>query len=185
MFHGVWEWFYEKVIFFFSDSLPFRLTTPADRARMPGHSDGQRSQQPPIPLTVCCGGQPRSRVSHESRSLLMLHVCLRHARPHRLRAEQGGWNQIDGASTKRTRPRCRPLQARLAMPTIKDQQAKPEPLIASQGVIQFDTKIQVCAEVDGRIELIATPLPPRNDVRCERHHDGEAPPAMKKCFTAG
>ena len=52
-----------------------------------------------------------------------------------------------------------PLYTAAAMPKIQDVQATPEPVIASQGVIQFDQKIQVPAEVDGRIEVIGSPMP--------------------------
>jgi len=51
------------------------------------------------------------------------------------------------------------LYTKLAMPKAPIREAGAEPIIAPQAVIQFEQKIQVPAEVDGRIELIGSPLP--------------------------
>ena len=51
------------------------------------------------------------------------------------------------------------LFAKSPMPQAAARDTAAEPIIAPQGVIQFDQKIQVPAEVDGRIEIIGTPLP--------------------------
>ncbi len=51
------------------------------------------------------------------------------------------------------------LYPKLPMPQAPIGKASAEPIIASQAVIQFEQKIQVPAEVDGRIELIGSPLP--------------------------
>ncbi len=51
------------------------------------------------------------------------------------------------------------LFPKLPMPKSDDRATGAEPIIASQAVIQFDQKIQVPSEVDGRVEIIGTPLP--------------------------
>jgi WD40 repeat protein len=66
-----------------------------------------------------------------------------------------------------------PLYAAAELPRFKDYPAAPEP-IASQGVIQFDQKLQVSADVDGRIEVVGSPLPAGsvfdpNDLTMMRH----------------
>ncbi len=45
------------------------------------------------------------------------------------------------------------------MPKSPARDTGAEPIIAPQAVIQFDQKIQVPSEVDGRVEIIGTPLP--------------------------
>lgn len=45
-----------------------------------------------------------------------------------------------------------------AAAVVAPQAAGPEPIIASQGLVQFDETITLAAEVDGKLELVATPL---------------------------
>ena len=51
------------------------------------------------------------------------------------------------------------LFLKLPMPKAIARDTGAEPIIASQAVVQFDQRIQVPSEVDGRVEIIGTPLP--------------------------
>jgi len=51
------------------------------------------------------------------------------------------------------------LYPKLPLPKADTRNSGAEPIIATQGVMQFDQKIQVPSEVDGRVEIIGTPLP--------------------------
>ncbi len=51
------------------------------------------------------------------------------------------------------------LYPKLPMPKVGLRISEAEPIVAPGAVIQFEQKIQVPAEVDGRIELIGSPLP--------------------------
>ena len=45
-----------------------------------------------------------------------------------------------------------------AAAVVVAQAAGPEPIVASQGLVQFDETITLSAEVDGKLELVATPI---------------------------
>jgi WD40 repeat protein len=51
-----------------------------------------------------------------------------------------------------------PLYPPAAMPELPIPQPLPEPIVIDPAVIQYDLKVQVPAQVDGMIELIATPV---------------------------
>lgn len=51
-----------------------------------------------------------------------------------------------------------PLYAAAAAPAVPTQVGGPEPIVASQGVVQPFETITLSAEVDGKLELVATPL---------------------------
>ncbi len=51
------------------------------------------------------------------------------------------------------------LYTKAPMPKSTARDTGAEPIIAPQAVMQFDQKIQLPSEVDGRIEIIGTPLP--------------------------
>ncbi len=51
-----------------------------------------------------------------------------------------------------------PLYPPAAAAVVATQAAGPEPIVASQGQVQFDETITLSAEVDGKLELVATPL---------------------------
>lgn len=51
-----------------------------------------------------------------------------------------------------------PLYPPAAPAVVATQVAGPEPIVASQGLVQFDETITLSAEVDGKLELVATPI---------------------------
>ena len=51
------------------------------------------------------------------------------------------------------------LYSKVPLPKAAVRDAGAEPIIAPQAVMQFDQKIQIPAEVDGRLEIIGSPLP--------------------------
>ena len=57
------------------------------------------------------------------------------------------------------------LFLKLPMPKAIARDTGAEPIIASQAVVQFDQRIQVPSEVDGRVEIIGTPLPADHKLR--------------------
>ena len=52
-----------------------------------------------------------------------------------------------------------PLYAKAAMPKIASAVGAADPIVMQQATIAFDDKVQLAAQVDGVVELIATPLP--------------------------
>lgn len=53
-----------------------------------------------------------------------------------------------------------PLYKVEPMPAAEKVVVTPEPIVIPNAVVQSDVRVQVAAQVDGTIELIATPLPP-------------------------